>query len=166
MRTGVTISAVAHVVLLGSTMLWFSGATPLKITEEDSVPIDIISDTQFSKLTAGMKTAPKADSPKLMADKVGDPKQAQDQAAKVVDKKPEIRTASQEATPPAPEPKPKTPEKTAEQTKPEPKPDEIAEAIKKAEKKPTPPKPQGGTEEADAQSREPNRKQAGAARQA
>jgi colicin import membrane protein len=127
------------VVLLGSTLLWF-GASPLKITEEDSVPIDIISDTQFSKLTAGMKTAPKADTPKLMADKVGDPKQAQDQAAKIVDKKPEIRTASQEATPPAPELKPKTPEKTAD-SKPEPKTDEIAEAIKKAEKKPTPPKP-------------------------
>ena len=88
-----------------------------------------------------MKTAPKADMPKQMADKVGDPKQAQDQAAKVVDKKPEIRTASQEATPPAPELKPKTPDKAAEQSKPEPKTDEIAEAIKKAEKKPTPPKP-------------------------
>jgi colicin import membrane protein len=141
MRTGVAISTAAHVLILGASVLWFSGATPLKITEEDSVPIDIISDTQFSKLTQGMKTAPKADTPKPMADKVGDPKQAQDQAAKIVDKKPEVRTASQEATPPAPELKPKTPEKAAEQSKPEPKTDEIAEAIKKAEKKPTPPKP-------------------------
>jgi colicin import membrane protein len=141
MRTGVTISAVAHALLLGSTLVWFSGATPLKITEEDSVPIDIISDTQFSKITAGIKTAPKADTPKPMADKVGDAKQAQDQASKIVDKKPEIRTASQEATPPAPELKPKTPDKAADKSKPEPKTDEIAEAIKKAEKKPTPPKP-------------------------
>ncbi len=140
MRTGVAISTVAHALLLGSTLLWF-GAAPLKITDEDSIPIDVISDTQFSKLTAGVKTAQKLDTPKLMADKVGDPKQALNQTAKIVDKKPEIRTASQEATPPAPEPKPKTPEKTAEQSKPEPKPDEIAEAIKKAEKKPTPPKP-------------------------
>src|ERR1700752_2281114 len=107
MRTGVTISAGAHAGLPGLTLLWFFGASPLRITAEDSVPIDIISDTQFSKLTAGIKTAPKADTPKPMADKVGDPKQAQDQAAKIVDKKPEIRTASQEATPPAPEPKTK-----------------------------------------------------------
>jgi colicin import membrane protein len=73
-----------------------------------------------------------------MADKVGEAKQPQDQAAKVVDNKPEVRTASKEATPPPEPPKPKA----AEAKKPEPKTDEIAEALKKAEKKPAPPKPQ------------------------
>jgi colicin import membrane protein len=138
MRTDVVVSATAHALILGSTLLWFSSAAPLKISEEDSIPVDIISDTQLSKLTAGIKTAAKADTPKPMADKVGEAKQAQDQAAKVVDNKPEVRSASKEATPP---PEPPTP-KTAEAKKPEPKTDEIAEALKKAEKKPAPPKPQ------------------------
>ena len=135
--TGGTVSTVAHVLILGSTLVWFSAA-PLKVSEEDSIPIDIISDTQLSKLTAGIKTAPKAETPKPMADKVGEAKQPQDQAAKVADNKPEVRTASKEATPPPEPPKPKT----AEAKKPEPKTDEIAEALKKAEKKPAPPKPQ------------------------
>jgi outer membrane biosynthesis protein TonB len=135
--TGGTVSTVAHVLILGSTLVWFSAA-PLKVSEEDSIPIDIISDTQLSKLTAGIKTAPKAATPKPMADKVGEAKQPQDQAAKVVDNKPEVRTASKEATPPPEPPKPKA----AEAKKPEPKTDEIAEALKKAEKKPAPPKPQ------------------------
>jgi outer membrane biosynthesis protein TonB len=135
--TGGTVSTVAHVLILGSTLVWFSAA-PLKVSEEDSIPIDIISDTQLSKLTAGIKTAPKAETPKPMADKVGEAKQPQDQAAKVVDNKPEVRTASKEATPPPEPPKPKA----AEAKKPEPKTDEIAEALKKAEKKPAPPKPQ------------------------
>ena len=135
--TGGTVSTVAHVLILGSTLVWFTAA-PLKVSEEDSIPIDIISDTQLSKLTAGIKTAPKAETPKPMADKVGEAKQPQDQAAKVVDNKPEVRTASKEATPPPEPPKPKA----AEAKKPEPKTDEIAEALKKAEKKPAPPKPQ------------------------
>jgi len=138
MRPDVVVSAIAHVLILGSTLLWFSSAAPLKISEEDSIPVDIISDTQLSKLTAGIKTAAKADTPKPMADKVGDAKQAQDQAAKVVDNKPEVRSASKEATPPPEPPKPKA----AEAKKPEPKTDDIAEALKKAEKKPAPPKPQ------------------------
>jgi outer membrane biosynthesis protein TonB len=137
MRTDVVVSTAAHVLILGSTLVWFSAA-PLKMAEQDSIPIDIISDTQLSQLTAGIKTAPKADTPKPMADKVGEAKQAQDQAAKVVDNKPEVRSASKEATPPAEPPKPKT----TEAKKPEPKTDEIAEALKKAEKKPAPPKPQ------------------------
>src|SRR5437868_14629119 len=109
MRTDVIVSTTAHVLILGSTLVWFSAA-PLKMAEQDSIPIDIISDTQLSQLTAGIKTAPKADTPKPMADKVGEAKQAQDQAAKVVDNKPEVRSASKEATPPPEPPKPKTAE--------------------------------------------------------
>jgi hypothetical protein len=140
-RLGVTISTAAHVLALGATMLWFS-ITPLKTAEEDSVPIDIISDTDFSKLTAGLKTAPKLDKPKPMADKVGEAMMAKDQAGKIVDSKPEIRTASTEAAPPLPEPKPKTETKTEnkppEKTE---KADEIAEALKKEPKKPDPKPP-------------------------
>src|SRR5262245_38960378 len=135
-RIGVTISTAAHVLALGATMLWFS-ITPLKTAEEDSVPIDIISDTDFSKLTAGLKTAQKLEKPKPMADKVGEAMIAKDQAGKVVDNKPEIRTASAEAAPPMPEPKPKT-EAKPDQNKPQEKPDEIAEALKKEAKKPDP----------------------------
>src|SRR5262245_2372860 len=140
-RIGVTISTAAHVLALGATMLWFS-ITPLKTAEEDSVPIDIISDTDFSKLTAGLKTAEKVEKPKPMADKVGEAMMAKDQAGKVVDKKPEIRTASAEAAPPpVPEAKPKTPDVKPDPNKSPDKPDEIAEALKKEAKKPDPKPP-------------------------
>jgi colicin import membrane protein len=132
-RRDVIASAVLHVVLLGATMVWFTNATPLKV--EDSVPVDVISDTEFSKSMAGLKTAPKSETPKPMADKVGEAKPATDAVGKIVDNKQEVRTASKEATPP-PEPK----VKPAEVKKTEAKTDEIAEALKKAEKKPAPPK--------------------------
>jgi len=56
LRTDVVISTIVHVVVLGSTLVWFT-ATPHKLSEEDSIPVDIISDTELSKLTAGIKTA-------------------------------------------------------------------------------------------------------------
>src|SRR5262249_61255741 len=74
----------------------------------------------------------------LSAEKGGGAEQRRDRAAKIVDNRPEVRSASKEATPPPEPPKPMT----AEAKKPDTKTDEIAEALKKAEKKPAPPKPQ------------------------
>ena len=122
-------------------------ARPYEAETPPSMPIDIVSVSDFTQLTAGSQNAPKRDDAKPLAEKVGEKKSTDDPDAKVVDKK-EI-TASTDAPPPMPEPKPVEKEKKAES---KPKPDLIAEALKKddtktkteqkkaAAKIPTPPK--------------------------
>ena len=150
MKAGWTISAAGHVIVLAWGLISI-GARPLDKPPTDSLPVDIISDTDFSQLTRGSKSAPKAEVPKPLVEKVADPKPVEDQSGKVVDNKPEITaTAEQvppkpepeqkkaEATPPAPVPQPKPEPKQAFAKEPEPKIDPIAEAIKKDTKKPDP----------------------------
>lgn len=140
MRPGLTISTVAHTLLLAWGLVTFS-SRPFEAAPSEMVPVDIISPTEFSQLTAGQDKAKPADVPKPLVEKIGEDKPVKDPTPKVVEKKPEIQTASAEATPPSlPEAKPK--ETKAEDKKPEPKTDQIAEALKKEEaKKPDPPKP-------------------------
>ena len=142
MRTGLTISAVAHAAFLLWGLVAFS-IQPLEATPTEPLPVDIISDKDFTELIAGAKTAPKVATTKPVVEKIAEKKPAEDPALKVVEK-PEIVTAS--APPPEPAPKPKPveakpePEKKADkkpEPKPEPKVDQIAEALKK-EKKPEP----------------------------
>jgi colicin import membrane protein len=148
MKTGLTISAIGHAAVLLWSVVTF-GIKPLSAPPADSLPVDIISDTEFSQMTAGVKTAPKAPAPKPLVEKVAEATPpAENPADKVVDK-PEIITASAKPTEPTPEAKPPEPKPPA-QAKPEPKTDPIAEALKKEEAKkkaeqkdakvPTPPK--------------------------
>jgi colicin import membrane protein len=141
MTTGTTISAIGHGLVLASGLFWFS-AKPFEHAPVDSVMADVISEREFSRLTAGLKTAPKLDKPQPMVDRIGEPKEpAKDPVAKVLDK-PEIQTAEARpaATPPKP-PEPKAvavPPPAAAESKPEakkPEPDPIAEALKKDEAK-------------------------------
>jgi outer membrane biosynthesis protein TonB len=140
MKTGVTISTVGHAAALLWGMLAFV-ASPYKSDPVEAMPIDIVSATEFSQITAGSKTAPKAEAPKPFVEKVAPPKPAEDPTAKVVDTK-EIKAAID--TPPLPEPKPKPKPAPVEKVekKVEPKRDLIAEALKKedAKKKPEPKK--------------------------
>ena len=63
----------------------------------NSLPVEFVSDTQFSQLTTGVKNAPKpVENAKPLADKVGEQKLVNELAPKVVDK-PEIRTDSSAA---------------------------------------------------------------------
>ncbi len=124
MRTGLTISAFLHVALLLWAALSFS-ARPLVAAAPDSLPVDIISDTQFSQLMAGNKNAPKAETPKPLVDKIDDPKPAHDAVPKIADK-PEIKPIPTEAPAEQQPAQAKT-----EKTPPQPKPDPIAEALKK-----------------------------------
>jgi len=140
MKTPVTISAIAHAAVLLWGLISFA-AHPLDAAPTESLPVDLISDTDFSTMTAGTKTAPKAPTPKPLVEKVADTKPVDDPAAKVDDKKPEvITTAEKPPTPdktpdvkPAPKPPEAKPEPKPEdaQKKPDPKPDPIAEALKK-----------------------------------
>jgi hypothetical protein len=170
MKAGWTISAVGHGVILGATLIVFA-IKPLSAPPLEFLTTDIISDADFSQITNGIKTAPKAETPKPLVEKIAEAKPVEEANAKVVDKKPEIVATSDKVDPPKPqveqkkpEPKPPTPAaksepKQAFAKEPEQKVDPIAEALKKdtpkpdpktqqkaetplPQKKPEPPKPQ------------------------
>jgi len=131
MRRSLAISGVAHVVVLGWGLVAFA-ARPSDAPQAEPLPVEFVSATEFSQLTAGVKNAPKVvQDAKPLADKIGDPNPVKELAPKVADK-PEIKTTST--------PAPSNPEKT-EKPKDKPKPDQVAEASKKDETKKPPKKP-------------------------
>ena len=152
MKAGWTISAVLHGAVLAWGLVTFA-TKPLSAPPPDFISTDIISASDFSQITNGIKTAPKAEAPKPLVEKVAEAKPVEDAVGKVTEKAPVVTD-----TAPPPEPKVEEkpvekkpdPPKVAEKPKEEPKPiekkpdppkvDPIAEAIKKEEKKP-PPKP-------------------------
>jgi len=141
MRKSLAISAVLHATALLWGLITFNAA-PFEAAEPLSIPVDFISATDFSKLTAGTKNAPTAVAPKPMVEKVAEKKPAPEPAQKITEK-PEIVTASTAEPPPSPEtkkPEPKAkPVPAAAESKPEKtekveqKTDPIAEALKKEE---------------------------------
>lgn len=141
MKTGTTISAAAHVGVLLWAVIVFD-VKPLENAGAESIPVDFVSATEFSKMTEGVKNAQKQEKPKPLVEKQAEKKPVPEQAEKLTEKQ-EIVTPK-EATPPPPTPEPKKaepkpepapkPEK-AEKKEPEPKSDPIAEALKKEEKK-------------------------------
>jgi outer membrane biosynthesis protein TonB len=145
MRTGLTISTLLHLALL----VWLLVTLPsTKIESTEAIPVDMISDTELTQITAGLKTGEKTPTPKPIVDKVADEtKTVKDPTAKVSDK-PEIAPTAAAAPPPPPAPKPpetkppeaKPPEPQPEKAeakpdKPEPDVDAIAEALKREEAK-------------------------------
>jgi len=133
MKTGLTISALVHAALLLWGLVSFS-ARPLEAAPKDALPVDIISDKEFSELTKGVKNAAKTAEPKPLVEKIGDPKPVEDSTAKVSEKR-EIKAAKAEAEPPPPIPEPRPAEAKQEKKKEPPKVDPIAEALKKDEAK-------------------------------
>jgi colicin import membrane protein len=134
MKTGLTISALVHAALLLWGLISFS-ARPLEAAPKDALPVDIISDKEFSELTKGVKNAPKGAPPGPLVEKIGDPKPVDDSAAKVSEKR-EIKEAKLAAEPPPPPPLPEPRPKEAKPEKKEPpKVDPIAETLKKEEAK-------------------------------
>ena len=150
MKAGWTISAVLHGAVLAWGLVAFA-TKPLSAPPPEFISTDIISDADFSQITQGIRTAPKAQAPKPLVEKVAEAKPVEEQTAKVVENKPEIVATADQVQPPKPpepkkaEPKPPTPQpqakpepKQAFAKEPEPKIDPIAEAIKKDTKKPEP----------------------------
>lgn len=144
-------STALHVLVIGYGLVSFS-ARSLEAPPE-SMPVDIISADQLSKITAGSKTGEK-DKPKPLVEKIADAKIADDLVGKISEKPP-VETAVAPTPPPKPvekpvekkpdppkpvaEDKPKNEPKPLEKKPDPPKPDAIAEALKKDEaKKPTP----------------------------
>jgi hypothetical protein len=119
------VSFIVHAVVLTWGMITFA-AKPLPKNPHESLPVDIISVSEFTQLTAGAQNAPKAETPKPLAEKVAERKPVEDAMAKL--EKKEVTAATDQAPPPMPEPKPPLP---TEKKQSEPKRDLIAEAIKK-----------------------------------
>lgn len=148
-------SVALHVLVIGWGLVSFS-ARSLEAPPPESMPVDIISADQLSKITAGSKTGDK-EKPKPLVEKVAEAKPVDDTAGKVTEK-PEVKTEAAPEPPPKPvekpvEKKPDPPKPVAEhKPKDEPKPiekkpdppkvDPIAEALKKDEAKKPTPKPQ------------------------
>jgi outer membrane biosynthesis protein TonB len=144
MKTGLTISALFHAALLAWGLISFAGR-PLEAKPTEGLPIDIISDKQFSEMTKGVKNGDKDKPHAPLVEKIGDPRPVEDAKPKVNDKR-EIQ-AVKEPVPPAPEPEKKPEPKEAKKEPPKPdvpkpdpkadafKPDQIAETLKKEEAK-------------------------------
>lgn len=128
------ISTTLHIAVLGWATLSFSGKT-FEVPPPESLPVDIISDKDFSEITKGVKDAKKVEEkPKPVVEKVAEPPPKPVEELKpTINEKREV-AANKEAAPEPP--------------KPEPKPDQIADKLKdekpkqeaKAEPQPLPPK--------------------------
>lgn len=131
MKMASAISTGLHAAVLLWALVSFSGKT-FEVTPAESLPVDLVSEKDFSEMTKGAKQAPKLEIPKPLVEKKDEPKPADDPAPKLTEKK-ELKATAE-----------KTPE-----PQPLPKPDPIAEKLKKqdeqkqqakAEPQPLPPK--------------------------
>ncbi len=113
MKAGWTISAVLHAGVLAWGLVAFA-TRPLNTPPPEFLSTDIISAADFSQITQGVRTAPKAEVPKPLVEKIGDDKPVENPTAKVVDKPEIVPTADQAQPKPEPEkkaePKPPTPQ--------------------------------------------------------
>jgi colicin import membrane protein len=108
---GVVVSAAAHVALLAATLIAFADTRKFDDVAE-SIPVEMISDQQFSQITKGDKTA-KQVQPKQKAEKVAD----------VTDTKPTPPIAEAKRDVPTPPPPLKRVPDPGEDDKPEVKPE-------------------------------------------
>ena len=129
MRTASAISTGLHAAVLLWALVSFSGNT-FEVTPAESLPVDLVSEKDFSEMTKGAKQAPKLEIPKPLVEKIADAKPAEEIAPKLTEKK-ELKATAEKT----PEPQPQT------------KPDPIAEKLKKqdeqkqqAKAEPLPPK--------------------------
>jgi len=148
-------SVALHVLVIGYGIVSFS-ARSLEAPPAESMPIDIISADQLSKLTAGSKSGAK-DKPKPLVEKVAEAKPVEDTVGKISEKAP-VETSVAPTPPPKPvekpvekkpdppkpvvEDKPKNEPKQVEKKPDPPKVDPIAEALKKDDSKKPTPKPE------------------------
>jgi len=132
MKTGLAISALCHAALLLWGLLSFA-AKPLEARPNDAMPVDIISDKQFSEITKGVKDGAKEKSLASLAEKVDTKKSVDDSRGKVTEKK--VLDAAKAEPPPPAEQQPPAPAEAKLDKKEPPKIDPIAETLKKEEAK-------------------------------
>ncbi len=117
MRVASAISTGLHAAVLLWALVSFSGKT-FEVTPAESLPVDLVSEKDFSEMTKGVKKAPEIDMPKPLVEKKDDPKPVEDPTPKLTEKK-EIKATAEKV----PEPQPL------------PKPDPIAEKLKKQDER-------------------------------
>jgi len=122
MKTASVLSTALHIAVLGWATLSFSGKA-FEVTPAESLPVDLISEKDFSEMTKGVKDAKKVEEkPKPIVEKVAEPPpKPVDELKPTINEKRDV-AANKEAAPEPP--------------KPEPKPDQIAEKIKEEKPKP------------------------------
>jgi hypothetical protein len=102
MKSASAISAGLHAAVLLWATLTFTGET-FKVTPAQSLPVDLISEKDFSQLTKGVKDAPKpVEKPKPLVEKVEkkeEPKPVEESKPKITEKK-EVEATKHEAQPP------------------------------------------------------------------
>jgi hypothetical protein len=103
MKLGLPISTVGHAAVLLWAVVSFA-ARPFDSAPAESMPIDLITTSEFSKMMAGAQRAPKAEKPQPVVDKVADAKPVADPTPKVSDKPP-IEPTAAEPPPPARSPR-------------------------------------------------------------
>jgi colicin import membrane protein len=125
-----TISCIGHAAALALGLVAIS-AQPIQAPPMTSLPVQFISDKDFTQLTKGVKDTPKLklDDPKPLVDQIDQPKPADQAAAKVAPKQ-EVKTAAAEAKPQA-KADPKPQDKPDKPKTPDYKPDAIADLLKK-----------------------------------
>lgn len=128
MRADWTISACCHVLVLGAGLVSFASPR-LPTPPIESIPVNIVTDTDTSQMTRGMPTAPKQETQKPFVERVAEDNTVDNPAAQIA---PRQVIATTDAPPPSP-PEPKQEAKK----KAEPKRDLIADAIKKDDGKKT-----------------------------
>jgi len=143
MRKATAISAGLHVAVLLWACLSLSSRA-LNATPPDSLPVDILSEKQFSEMTKGAKDAPKpVEKQKPLVEKKAEPKPEIEDIKPKLTEKQEVKPTADKPPEPQKAPEPKKPEKQeakAEEKKPDPKPEEkkpdaIAKELKKEEDK-------------------------------
>src|ERR1700674_5576188 len=105
MKRSLIISAVLHAAVLLWCLVSFA-AKPYEAGPQDSLPVDIISSSEFSQITLVSRTAPAAEKPKPLVEKVAEPTLPPDDPTLKVSENQEVKTASTEAPAPPPPPKP------------------------------------------------------------
>jgi len=106
MRKATAISAGLHAAVLLWATLSFSGKT-FDVTPAESLPVDLVSEKDFSQMTKGVKDAPKVEMPKPLAEKKAEqpPKPIEEAKPKVTEKK-EVQAAKESSPPPEPQRQP------------------------------------------------------------
>jgi colicin import membrane protein len=132
-QPGSVLSAVVHVTLLAATLVGFTETKPFQDAQE-SVPVEIVTDSQFNEIMKGDKTAKQAAPTPVKADKV----------AEVEDKKPTPTVEAKVDVTPPPPPLRRLPDpgESKEPEPPAPAPPQRVAALPPEPPKPEPPKPE------------------------
>ncbi|HTN95766.1 MAG TPA: hypothetical protein VL101_02215 [Nordella sp.] len=129
MRRSLTISFLAHAAILAAAFVVLPNPDEFKVTDQEMIPVDIVSIEDLGKRQATVKTPEKP--VEKAAPKPVDVVKPVQPAPEVA---PEIKNAAKEASaPPEPKPEPKKEEPKKEEPKPAPKPEDLAELIKKTD---------------------------------